>query len=71
MSVIQVLQVELINDKQYRYQLKRLYVLIALEKARPMDTAVSGDGLLLEPPLVDLFDIDFLLLIPFLLSSVF
>ncbi len=28
---------------QYRYQLQRLYVLIALEKANPMDTVV-GEG---------------------------
>ncbi|KAI8843707.1 TMPIT-like protein-domain-containing protein [Chytridium lagenaria] len=48
---------------QYRYQRKRLYVLVAMDMAAPMDT-VSGDGVH-----TDRIEREFLVLVPFLVFA--
>ncbi|KAI9003183.1 TMPIT-like protein [Gaertneriomyces semiglobifer] len=54
------LYIGIVQYLQYRYQKSRLYTLVALDRARPMDT-VSGDGFF-----SDSLEREFLLLLPFL-----
>ncbi|KAJ3040945.1 hypothetical protein HDV00_010156 [Rhizophlyctis rosea] len=55
--------IALIQALQYRYQQARLYVLVAMDRARPMDT-VAGEGFF-----SDQLEREFLLLTPFLVAG--
>ncbi|KAI9093739.1 TMPIT-like protein-domain-containing protein [Phlyctochytrium arcticum] len=57
------LYVGILQYFQYRYQRNRLYVLVALDRARPMDT-VSGEGFFTQS-----LEREFFFLLPFIVTS--